>query len=85
MSALLVNALWLKPEIRLVQAILQFEADFSSEHKVAFHIYRSQLYNSSPNYNNIMRLAAKINYYMSGKISGRQYFGPRLINILEAI
>jgi hypothetical protein len=36
MSALLANAPRLKPEIRLQQAVSQFEADLSSEHKAAF-------------------------------------------------
>jgi hypothetical protein len=50
MSALLANASRLKPEIRLAQAVSQFEADLSSEHKAAFHTYRSQSHNSPPSH-----------------------------------
>ena len=81
MSALLANASRLKPEIRLAQAISQFEADLSSEDKAAFHTYRSQSHNSPPSHSDIIRLAAEINRRVSGKVSGR-CFVPRLINVL---
>ncbi|KAH9205014.1 hypothetical protein DL95DRAFT_318379 [Leptodontidium sp. 2 PMI_412] len=85
MSALLANASRLKPEIRLAQAVSQFEADLSSEHKAAFHTYRSQLHNSPPSHSDVMRLAAEIDRRASGKAGGGRCFGPRLINVLQAV
>jgi hypothetical protein len=82
MSALLANASRLRPEIRLAQAISQFEADLSSEHKAAFHTYRSQSHNSPPSHINVIRLTAEIDRRASGKVGGGRCFGPRLINIL---
>jgi hypothetical protein len=42
MSVMLANASRLKSEIRLAQAVSQFEADLSSEQKATFCTYRSQ-------------------------------------------
>jgi hypothetical protein len=85
MSALLANVSRLKPEIRLAQAVSQFEADLSSEHKATFHTYKSQSRNSPPNHGDVMRLAAEIDRRASGKIGGGRCFGPRLINVLQAV
>jgi hypothetical protein len=85
MSDLLASALTLKPEIRLAQAVSQFEADLSSDRKAAFHTYRSQSHNSPPSHSDVMRLAADINRHASGKFGGGRCFGPRLINVLEAV
>ncbi|KAH8786195.1 hypothetical protein BGZ57DRAFT_789032, partial [Hyaloscypha finlandica] len=84
MSVLFANASRLKPEIRLAQAVSQFEADLSSEHKAAFHTYRTQSHNSPPSHTDVMRLAAEIDHRASGKVGGR-CFGPRLINVLQAV
>ena len=70
MSALLASASRLKPEIRLAQVVSQFEADLSSEHKAAFHTYRSQSHNSPPSHSDVMRLAAEIDRRASGKVGG---------------
>jgi hypothetical protein len=85
MSALLANASRLRPEIRLAQAVSQFEADLSSEHKAAFHTYRSQSHNSPPSHSDVMRLTAEIDRRASGKVGGGRCFGPRLINVLQAV
>jgi ankyrin repeat domain-containing protein 50 len=39
MSSVLANASRLKPEIRLAQAVSQFEADLSNEQKTSFRTY----------------------------------------------
>lgn len=86
MSTALAKASRLKPEIRLAQAVSQFEADLSSERKAAFQSYRSQVQNSPPNHSDVMRLAAEIDGRASVKIGGGgRCFGPRLINVLQAV
>ena len=85
MSVLLANISRLKPEIRLAQAISEFEADLSSEQKTTFRTYRSQSCYSPPDPKDVMRLAAEIDRQASGKVGGRRCFGPRLINFLQAV
>ncbi|KAH6669833.1 hypothetical protein B0J14DRAFT_486435 [Halenospora varia] len=85
MSTLLANASRLKPEIRLAQAVSQFEADLSSEHKAAFHTYRSQSHNSPPSQSDVMRFTAEIDRRASGRVGAGRCFGPRLINVLQAV
>jgi ankyrin repeat domain-containing protein 50 len=84
MSVVLSNASRLKPNIRLAQAVSQFEADLSSEQKATFRTYRSQPRDSPPDPNDVMRLTAEIDRHASGKI-GRRCFGPRLTNFLQAV
>ncbi|KAI9763674.1 MAG: hypothetical protein M1839_006322, partial [Geoglossum umbratile] len=85
MSALLANISTLKPEIRLAQAVSQFEADLSSEQKSTFRTYRSQSRDSPPDPSDVMRLTAEIDRQASGKVGGRRCFGPRLTNFLQAV
>ena len=85
MSVLLANISRLKPEVRLAQAVSQFEADLSSEQKTTFRTYRSQSCNSPPDPKDVMRLTAEIDRQASGKVGSRRCFGPRLINFLQAV
>ncbi|KAI9765967.1 MAG: hypothetical protein M1840_006974 [Geoglossum simile] len=85
MSALLANISWLKPEIRLAQAVSQFEADLSSEQKNTFRTYRSQSQDSPPDPTDVMRLMAEIDHQASGKVGSRRCFGPRMTNFLQAV
>jgi hypothetical protein len=81
----LSNASRLKPEIRLAQAVSQFEADLSSEQKATFRTYRSQSRDSPPDPSDVMRLTAEIDRRDSGKIGRGRCFGPRLTNSLRAV
>lgn len=86
MSAALATASRLKPEIRLAQAVSQFEADLSREQKARFCTYRSQSLDSPPDTSDVMRLTAEIDRHTYGKVvSGRRCFGPRLTNFLQAV
>ncbi len=85
MSMMLANASQLKPEIRLAQAVSQFEADLSSEQKTTFRAWRSQSRDSPPDPSDVMRLTAEIDRQASGKVSGQRCFGPRLTNFLQAV
>jgi hypothetical protein len=84
MSVILANARPLKPEIRLAQAISQFEADLSSEQKATFRTYKSQSRESLPSHSNVMQLTAEIDRRTSGKVGGR-CFGTRLTSFLQAV
>lgn len=85
MSSALASASRLKPEIRLAQAVSQFEADLSSEQKTSFRTYRSHLCDSSPGPSDVMRLTAEIDRLASGKVGGGRCFGPRFTNFLQAV
>lgn len=85
MSILLSNASRLKPELRLAQAISQFEADLSTEQKAAFHIYRTESQKSPPDPSDVMRLTAEFDHLASNTIGRGRCFGPRLTNFLHAV
>jgi hypothetical protein len=85
MSTLLATVSRLKPEIRLAQAISQFEADLSSEPKAAFNADRCKSHDCPPSHANVMRLATEIDRRASGKAALGRCFGPRLINVLQAV
>ena len=85
MSYALANASRLKPDIRLAQAVSQFEADLSSEQKTRFNTYKSQSRDSPPGLSDIMRLTAEVDRRPSGKAGGARCFGPRLTNFLQAV
>ncbi|PMD45835.1 hypothetical protein L207DRAFT_453033 [Hyaloscypha variabilis F] len=73
----------LKPEIRLAQAVSEFEAALSGEQKAEFRTCRSQAQKSAPGISDVMRLTAEIDRSASRK--GRRCFGPRLTNVLQAV
>ncbi|KAI3328863.1 hypothetical protein HD806DRAFT_519243 [Xylariaceae sp. AK1471] len=84
MFGILASASRLKPEIRLAQAVSQFEADLSNEQKTAFRTYRSQSLDSSPDPSDVMRLTAEIDHRASAKV-GNRCFGPRFTNFLQGV
>jgi hypothetical protein len=84
MSAAVANASRLKPEIRLAQAVSQFEADLTREQKDALRMQKSQLQCSPPDQSDVMRLTSEIDK-TSGIATGRRCFGPRLTSFLGAV
>ena len=85
MSYALANASRLKPEIRLAQAVSQFEADLSSELKTRFLTCKSQSRDSPPGLGDVMRLTAEVDRSAPGKVGGGRCFGPRLTSFLQAV
>ncbi|KAJ5888954.1 hypothetical protein N7495_008995 [Penicillium taxi] len=75
----------LKAEIRLAQAVSEFEADLSTDQKVDLTSYKFQLTKTPPTMHDVMRLTAHIDRQTSRKINGGRCFGPRLTNILQSI
>ena len=85
MSNVLANASRLKPEIRLAQAVSQFEADLSNDQKAALRKYRSQIQDAPPDHRDVMRLTAEIDRSATRKMGGGRCFGPRMTNLLHSI
>lgn len=85
MSTLLARAAPLKPEIRLTQAIAQFEVDLSDEQRADFNSTKRQSCHSPPDIHDVMRLTAEIDRRVAGKVGGGRCFGTRLVSVLEAV
>ncbi|KAF5572909.1 heterokaryon incompatibility protein het-E-1 [Fusarium pseudoanthophilum] len=75
----------LKPDIRLAQAVSEFEAALTSEQKVAFRASRSSAANSAPTMSDVMRLTAEIDLKATAQHGRGRCFGPRMTNLLQAI
>ncbi|KAM5385893.1 hypothetical protein ACJA88_002043 [Fusarium oxysporum] len=75
----------LKPDIRLAQAVSEFEAALSSEQKVAFRASRSSAAQVAPTMSDVMRLTAEIDLKATTKHGRGRCFGPRMTNLLNAI
>lgn len=68
------------PEIRLAQAISQFEASLSDRAKADFKTLKSQTQNSTPGVQDVMMVTAEIN-----KRGLKAVIGPRFTNMLMAV
>lgn len=84
MSKAVSKASSLKPEIRLAQAISQFEADLSDKQKTNFRNLKSQTLATAPTPSDVMRLTAEIDRQISGN-AGSRCFGPRFTNFLQGV
>ena len=71
----------LKPEIRLAQALSEYEAILADEQKAKLRGYRAQ---SPPSAVDVMRLTAEIDQSAMRNRKSRQCVGPRLSNVLQA-
>jgi hypothetical protein len=79
-----VNLGLMKPEIRLAQAISQFEAVLSDQEKTTFRNLKSQFIVSPPDSNDVLRLTAEMDREVS-RATGRRCFGPRFTNFLQGV
>ncbi|PVI02625.1 hypothetical protein DM02DRAFT_701085 [Periconia macrospinosa] len=84
MSRALAKASPLKAEIRLAQAVSEFEADLSNEQRSIFRTQKSQSLSATPSPGNVMQLTAEVDRQISQKFSSR-CFGPRFTNFLHAV
>jgi ankyrin repeat domain-containing protein 50 len=82
MSLALVKALPLKPEIRLAQAVSQFEADLSDEQKARFKALRSHYISSPPDIGDVMRLTSEVDKSASSGGVRKSY---RMLNFLHGV
>jgi hypothetical protein len=84
MSSALVKASPLKAEIRLAQAVSEFEAELSNEQKATFRTLKSHSLSATPSPSDVMRLTAEVDRRISKKFDGR-CFGPRFTNFLQGV
>jgi hypothetical protein len=84
MFSALAKASPLKAEIRLAQAVSEFEADLSNEQKSTFRTLKSHSLSATPSLSDVMRLTAEVDRGTSKKFGG-QCFGPRFTNFLEGV
>lgn len=70
----------LTPDIRLAQAISQFEASLSDRAKADFKTLKSQAQDSTPGVQDVMTVTAEIN-----KRTSKASIGPRFTNMLMAV
>lgn len=80
MATALTKAARLKPEVRLGQAISEFQADCSSREKATLRSFQGA--GIPPSIRDVMQLTAEIN--RSAGLPGR-CFGSRVTNILQAV
>lgn len=77
------SAVRLTPDIRLAQAVSQFEASLSTQEKRNFQSLRSRTQLVTPGVQDVMTLTAEINRHAS-TARGTRCVGPRFMNILMA-
>ncbi|RFN54247.1 vegetative incompatibility protein het-e-1 [Fusarium flagelliforme] len=85
MSLVLRQAGSLKPEIRLAQAVSEFEATLTPEQKSSFQASRARAVSTTPTMSDVMRLTAEIDLKATSKHGRGRCFGPRMTNTLQAI
>ena len=81
MELAISNAAALKPEIKLAQALSEFEAVLGDSQKASLRTYKGQ---RPPDVQDVMRLTAEIDKE-SARRKSRQCVGPRLTNILQSV
>ena len=84
-SLALAKAGRLKPEIRLAQAVSEFEADLAADQKAAFRADRAQSCKTPPSIQDVMRFTAEMDLQMSRKLGGGRCVGPRMTNLVQAV
>lgn len=85
MSKALITAAPLKAEIRLAQAVSEFEAGLSSEQKTEFNASRTRALNEPPSIKDVMQLTAEINRRLSRKVVGGRGLGTRTHSFLQCV
>lgn len=82
MALSLAKAAPLKPDIKLFQALSEFEAILPDTQKAKFRTHRGQ---SPPNSTDVIRLTAEIDMDAGRNRKSRQCVGTRLMNVLHAV
>ncbi|KAK2736994.1 hypothetical protein CKAH01_07681 [Colletotrichum kahawae] len=85
MALALRNAAPLKAQVRLAQAVSEFEASLDGEHKAAFRNARIATRATPPTPSDVMKLTAEIDSRVRQEQGPSRCFGPRLTNILQAV
>ncbi|KAG4286253.1 hypothetical protein FPRO06_07513 [Fusarium proliferatum] len=85
MALAIREASGLKADIRLAQAVSEFEAELTTEQKLAFRASRTAATSTAPTMSDVMRLTAEMDLKATSKHGRIRCFGPRLTNMLQAI
>ncbi|KAF4975580.1 hypothetical protein FZEAL_7652 [Fusarium zealandicum] len=87
MSLALSNSARLRPDIRLAQAVSEFEASLTTQQKASFRIERSLALDRPPEQRDVMQFTAAVDRCVSASQNGPRVrcVGPRLTNVLETI
>ncbi|KAK7957786.1 hypothetical protein PG988_012634, partial [Apiospora saccharicola] len=83
MSKALNQAAKLKAEIRLAQAVSEFEAGLQDGAKREFSLSKNQTIASPPTIKGVMQLTAEIDH--TTRAAGSRCYGPRLMKTLECV
>ncbi|KAK7926616.1 hypothetical protein PG985_003614 [Apiospora marii] len=83
MSRALNQAAKLKAEIRLAQAVSEFEAGLQDDAKREFSLFKNQTISSPPTIKGVMQLTAEIDH--TTRTAGSRCYGPRLMKTLECV
>jgi ankyrin repeat protein len=75
----------LEAELRLAQAISEFQRDLTAGQKAEFCSTRDTSVVNPPNYKDVMRLTEEIDRTASRVLKSRRCFGTRFTNVLHAI
>lgn len=82
MALSLAKAAPLKPEIKLAQALSEFQAILNDDQKTKLRNYRGQ---SPPSSTDVMKFTAEIDWHASRNRKSRRCVGTRLTNVLHAV
>ncbi|KAK7955733.1 uncharacterized protein PG986_004955 [Apiospora aurea] len=83
MSRALNHAAKLKAEIRLAQAVSEFEAGLQEDAKREFSLLKNQNISSPPTLKSVLQLTAEIDH--TTRAAGSRCYGPRLTKTLERV
>lgn len=75
----------MKAEIRLAQAVSEFEAGLDTRQKAAFRITRSTARTHPPALKDVMQVTADIDRQAHEKHKSSRSFGPRFTNMLQSV
>jgi len=85
MALVLSKVSTLKAELRLAQAISEFEKELATEQKAAFRTARNASTRAPPDYHDVMRVTEEIDRNAAALLNSRRCFGPRVTNVLHAV
>lgn len=74
----------LSAELRLAQAISEFQSSLSAKEKIDFQAQKIRFSQGPPTAQDVYRLTAEIDC-ASEKVSGGRVFGPRFMKFLQAV
>lgn len=75
----------MKPEIRLAQALSEFEAFLPPNEKARLRASNSQFRSNPPRTDDVMRFTAEVDVQAKRRLGSGRCFGPRFTYILQTV